>query len=807
MTFIQPFVLGDHLFVAQLSVTPPFFVHRTIDLTEPEFRFFRSFKNVNPEYAKDPTYRVNLQHEALTLQRLAGLGTPQFCTYDTVSGRDYLVYQYVWGRSLLQILRELSRHEKMLSDAYAVWIASEVARVLCGAHGFREQDFPEGITHRNLSPRHVVVSFSGRVRVLGFGHEGLNLTDESLETLDFRNLSYLSPEQGSHGEVTYRSDLFTLGSLLYEMLTGFPPFIEKTPSKVVHRISKCSYQAASAVNSRLSRELDLILMRLLTAYPNDRYSGAAELQEDLTRYLERAHPEFGPSNLTRLMKSLFNQEIINDIKYFKKLGDTCVHKAHLMLKSIPKVMFDEIQEERRNSGVETVGISLESIRSKSRSGPQAKATPPRPEAEPPQVVSAPPKKSAKAGPQPAEELTIEEFERSRAHLTPQRRFFEEEDTLLAGDRPRPRIVPVTPAAPRAAKLDSGEFVCDLPPVAVGKPPKGGETPQAGADLPKGGGTPAQRRQTREGLPGGRRYDAVEITNASDFRNQLIGKELGEYTITGILGWGGMGTVYDGLQPTIGKEVAIKVLNPALCSNTAMVQRFLAEAKAVNSIRNPHIIDIFSFGVFQERHHYYVMEKLRGHSLADHLRRCHTLPFDEAWEILLQVFNAISAAHDKGIVHRDLKPDNIFLEERALFRHYVKVLDFGIAKDVSGVGLKSGITNLGVPLGTPQYMSPEQCTGEGVGPASDIYSLGVMLYEMFTGALPFRKDSYFETLLAQLRDRPARPSTLVPMDPALENIILWTLEKEPDRRPGSVRELADNLLAYLESKKASGTGAP
>ncbi len=274
--------------------------------------------------------------------------------------------------------------------------------------------------------------------------------------------------------------------------------------------------------------------------------------------------------------------------------------------------------------------------------------------------------------------------------------------------------------------------------------------------------------------------------------------MGEYTVTGILGWGGMGTVYDGIHETIGKEVAIKVLNPHLCANRQIAQRFLAEAKAVNSIRNPNIVDIFSFGIYEDQYHYFVMEKLNGVTLGNYLLQHKTVSLRAAYEILAQVFSAVAAAHDKGIIHRDLKPENIYLEKRALFDHYVKVLDFGIAKFTVN-GFKTAVTKAGTPIGTPKYMSPEQCKGVDVTAASDIYTLGVIMYEMFTGTVPFRKKSYLEMLLAHLNEPPPRPSLLVPMDAPLENMILWALQKDPGRRPVTVRDLSENVLAYLKEK--------
>ena len=198
------------MFVELLSSTRPFFIHRVIDLSEREFSYFKSFKNVNPEYLSNPVFSTDLAHEASTLRALHTPAVPQFYDYGVVDGQSYLIYRYVWGRSLLQILRELKRHSKMLSDAYAIHFASEVARILAKAHAVRTKTFPEGVVHYNLSPRNILVSFSGQVNLVSFGHRAPMISREHLGELDFRYLSYLSPEQVTGTDLSHKSDLFTL---------------------------------------------------------------------------------------------------------------------------------------------------------------------------------------------------------------------------------------------------------------------------------------------------------------------------------------------------------------------------------------------------------------------------------------------------------------------------------------------------------------------------------------------------------------------------------------------------------------------
>ena len=272
-----------------------------------------------------------------------------------------------------------------------------------------------------------------------------------------------------------------------------------------------------------------------------------------------------------------------------------------------------------------------------------------------------------------------------------------------------------------------------------------------------------------------------------------GQMVDEYQITGMLGEGGMGIVYDGIQPVIGKRVAIKVLLNEFASNEKVVKRFIQEARAVNQIHSRYIVDIFSFGRLENGRPYFVMEHLEGAPLRDFIKERGTLSFDEAFAILRCVCKGLAAAHAEGIVHRDLKPENIIVQEEdgAIS---AKILDFGIAKLQTGPGL--GIaTQTGVAMGTPYYMSPEQVRGVDVDHLSDIYALGIIMFEMFTGSLPFTANSYIELVNKHLFTAPPIPSKLAEGIPReLEGLILGCIEKEKASRPQSMNDLFAVLVA-------------
>jgi serine/threonine protein kinase len=271
--------------------------------------------------------------------------------------------------------------------------------------------------------------------------------------------------------------------------------------------------------------------------------------------------------------------------------------------------------------------------------------------------------------------------------------------------------------------------------------------------------------------------------------------VGEYRIEKVLGRGGMGTVYAGLQPVIEKSVAIKLLNAQFSADAGLVRRFVDEARAVNRIRHANIIDIFSFGQLPapDGRHYFVMEYLEGTTLAERMERG-DLSGDDMPSFLSQICDALDAAHGENIIHRDLKPENVWIVTPKRGKPFVKLLDFGIAKLLSS-GERS-TTQTGMVMGTPHYMSPEQCHGKAVDHRTDIYAMGVMLYQLYSGRLPFSGETFAEILAKQIIDTPEPPSKHAQIPAELDKLIMKCLAKDPAARPQSAKELGHSLSSIL-----------
>lgn len=278
------------------------------------------------------------------------------------------------------------------------------------------------------------------------------------------------------------------------------------------------------------------------------------------------------------------------------------------------------------------------------------------------------------------------------------------------------------------------------------------------------------------------------------RPELIGRALTHYRITAAIGAGGMGEVYRATDSKLGRDVALKVLPAEMALDPERLARFQREARAVAALNHPHIVTVFSVeedaGV-----HFLTMELLEGQAL-DRRIPAGGLPVDRIMEIANALTEALAAAHDKGIVHRDLKPANVMVSDDGR----VKVLDFGLAKDVrtdssTDVTRTSGETKAGIVMGTPAYMSPEQVTGRAVDHRTDIFSLGVILYEMATGQRPFHGDSPAELASSILRDTPKPAATIRPELPAnFQNVIERCLQKDPHARLQSARDVRSALAA-------------
>jgi serine/threonine-protein kinase len=283
----------------------------------------------------------------------------------------------------------------------------------------------------------------------------------------------------------------------------------------------------------------------------------------------------------------------------------------------------------------------------------------------------------------------------------------------------------------------------------------------------------------------------------------VGDVLGNYRLVEHLGEGGMASVFRATHKLLGREVAVKVLQPELAQHAEAIQRFFKEGQAVNRIQHPAIVDITDFVQSEDHPPYIVMELLSGESLSEHIQQNAPIAPDRTIELILPLCSALQAMHDIGIVHRDLKPDNVFLVKDKNEEWTPKLIDFGIAKFMATAEafLK---TRTGQLIGTPEYMAPELIRGKKVDSRIDIYAMGIMIYEMLTGKPPFQ-GSLNNLLLHHLNDIPAPPSQNVThhtVPPALDEAVMHCLEKKPAARVQTMNQLTEILEWTVEDEHTS-----
>ncbi|WP_404370858.1 protein kinase [Corallococcus coralloides] len=299
----------------------------------------------------------------------------------------------------------------------------------------------------------------------------------------------------------------------------------------------------------------------------------------------------------------------------------------------------------------------------------------------------------------------------------------------------------------------------------------------------------------------RKTASAETTPLSD---PLLSSQIGDFTVDERIGAGGMGVVYRATHSLIGKQAAIKVLRAELVS-PRLHERLLVEARAVNAIRHPGIIDIFGFGKLPDERPYVVMELLEGRPLSELLSDQRRLDVPTVLWMLDQILSALGAAHRAGVVHRDLKPANVFIVESPNAAPTLKLVDFGIAKLLEN--RESPTTLDGSVLGTPEFMAPEQIRGGTVGPATDLYALGIMAFQMLTGARPFQGDPV-QLLFAHVDRIPPLPSSRAEgIPPELDTLVLQLLAKDPALRPPSAEAVQQQLLRVPAESRPQSFARP
>lgn len=665
-------------------------------------------------------------------------------TFDAgeVDGEFYIAMELVEGKDLREVWNRCVRTRERIPLDVALHVVREVARALSYVHHYGDLK----LVHRDVAPPNILLGYVGDIKLTDFGLARSVLKQEhTAPGVVYGRAAYLAPEQ-ARGEIAdARTDVYTLGVVLWELLTGqqFLQISGLDPATALAIVRHPKIVRPSSKAPWIAPELDAVVMKALAPERDDRFRSADEMRRALNEVIATIAPRAGADRIAEFLENLYR---------------------------------DVIEEERkeRDAFLREVGRLRERTAS-------ASPRPPEPRAPVPEELRTPPS-------EPRVKIAARPVGAPRARPSSQ-----PPPPPPPGAGPRLPGLPPAAAAARAAVRPSPAPAAASPPGGLARPPS--PAPPA---VPAPAAPPRKYQNQAPPAP------AAAFSDSEALAQRFIGRVLGDrYRVVDTIGEGGMGQVFGAVHTEIGKRVAVKVLNPACSGRADLVERFRLEARAASKIGHPNIVDVTDFGTTEEGLVYYVMEQLQGVDLAEVLAQERKVDVVRAVQITIQVCQALHAAHQADIIHRDLKPENIFLQPRGAQGDAVKIIDFGLARSLqeSAYG-KSGrpLTNPGTPIGTPEYMAPEQADGKPVDARADIYAVGAILYEMITGQAPFSGHGYAEVLVRKSTDRPRRPSELAPgISRELDELILSTLERDPARRPQSMAQLEYELTKVLRGR--------
>ena len=681
-----------------------------------------------------PSLAARLLDEAKVAVRLNHANLVQVFDAGRVDEELYIAMELIEGRDLRAVWNRTAERRSRIPLDVALYVVREMSRGLEYAHNYGGLN----LVHRDIAPPNILLSWHGEVKITDFGLARSTLKSEKTAPgIVYGRIAYLAPEQARGEQADKRTDVYAVGVILWELLTGRP--LHQTTEEAVKNLEQARHprvEKPSNYARGITPSLDAVVLKALAVTRDDRYQTADELRRGLAEELARVAPTTDASRLSAWLSEQFEDVVKSE----------AIEHERLLREELP------LLRARQPTPLRPQVVRAQSLdlRIAGVDRDDDVNFPARPSGAAPTLaaVVAPQRSQPGMGVHPVAR---------RAATAP-----------LPPPPPKPR-------APRTFEDD-------------------GETRVEGDN-----DGPTQTHHPRGVAAAARALDPAndETLAADDFVGEIID---GRYRIDRLLGTGGMGAVYEAEHTGIGKMVALKVLHPQFSRQADLVQRFRREALAASKVGHPNIIDVTDSGTTDEGDAYFVMERLDGTDLADVLRHERRLAIDRTIAVGAQICRALQAAHQAGIIHRDLKPENIFLVSRDGQPDFVKVLDFGIAKSDDVAQTSRRLTTPGIAMGTPEYMAPEQAAGKPVDGRVDVYSVGAILYEMLAGEPPHSGTSVMDILAKKatqppepLRDR--NPSVPEP----LERVIMAALERDPAARPQTMAQLEYELNKCLRGR--------
>jgi serine/threonine protein kinase len=714
-------------------------------------------------------------------------------TFDAgeVDGESFIAMEQVEGKDLREVWNRCVRTRTRIPLDVALIVAREVARALGYVHAYGDLR----LVHRDVAPPNIMLSYFGEVKLTDFGLARSTLKKEhTTPGVVFGRASYLSPEQ-ARGEVAdARTDVYSLGIVTWELLTG-QPYLQLAGLDPVSSLALVRNPRPDPPSTRapwITPDLDTVVMRALAPERRNRYGSAEEFRRGLSEVMARVAPRADSDRVAEFLRGL----------YLEVIAEERAERDRLIGEVLPRFLGEAPQadDETPTTGVVVVEAPAGAFTEVADDPPGAL------------ILDAARSGSGRHWQAPAAHLQQLQDDAARARASAPT----VPSPLLAapeagGDAAAIGRHPSADVADADADVDADAIVVadDVSPEGSGQTRGGaGETLHASAlraradfrvrrlpDDPAGSDVPTDVWAKREGRSAAasspHRTDGGGGRDTGSGSGGGLGQIIdGRYRIRRRIGEGGMGTVYAAEHVEIGKSVAVKILHPQYSGDEQLVERFRREAQAASRVGHPNIIDVTDFGTTEDDCAYFVMELLDGMDLADVLAREHRFGPERAVRIAVQVCRALQAAHEVGIIHRDLKPENIFLVARDGETDFVKVLDFGIAQNLAFA--TGRLTHPGMAMGTPEYMAPEQALAGPVDGRTDVYALGALTYEMLMGIAP-HKEGPPDGILERKMKPPDSLRALRPeVSPGLDAVIRQALDADPDRRPQTMSQLEYEL---------------